>query len=377
MSPPAAAVDPAGELARVLQGALRPGFAAAEPTARHLAELLLDGAEAALQLDRGADADAALGQLELLAQAADVFSWDGPPGWDVVLREGLAPRPALEPGPSPLDGLGADADLGAQRARLHARARTEATRFLAQARAAAAAPAPPAARAAALVAAHASLLRLLSLAAAAPIVSLPPAAGAGGLATSLSSAPGAEARLCAEQDARAAAGSDFAAAHDEWLARLQTRNPEAAAHPAFRTFFAGLSQALRLSLSLRAFRDAARAQRVPAPATEDPEALVGAIGGFQPVRWSLLRAGAPAVLLAALCPAGPAAAAAAGPAGGAPSAEALGEPPLERLARDCSAALEATGRLWEAEGMPLWEMTGLAGLLFARTASALALWQEL
>ena len=375
---------PAAGLARVLARALRPRFSAVEATAVHLAELLLDATEAALQLDRGGDAGAALAQLELLAQSADVFAWDGPPGWDVLLLGGLKPRAPLEPGPAPLDGLGAARTRDAQRAALHARARAEAARFLARARAAAAsdADAPQtvdsstvaksmdspdspdsssSSRATALVAAHASLLRLLALAAAAPSVSLPAAPGAD---QRLTSAPGAEARLCAEIDARAAVGSEVAAAHDEWLARLQHDNPEAAAHPVFRTFFAGLSQALRLALALRAFRDAAHAGHLPATATsEDPEALIGAIGGFQPVRWAALRAGAPAVLLEALCP----------PAPAAPGSE----PPLERLARDCSAALEATGRLWEARGMPAWEFTGLAGLLFSRTAGALALWQEL
>ena len=380
-APPGPA-DPAARLAPVLARALRPRFAAAEATAHFLAELLLDATEAALQLDRGGDPDAALGQLELLAQATDVFAWDGPPGWDVVLAGGLLPRAPLEPGPHPLDGLGAAKTRDAQRAALHARARGEASRFLKQARAAAEEVDAPGTvdsstvadstianatiantttspRAIALVAAHAALLRLLALAAAAPSVTLPAVPGAD---QPLSSAPGAEARLCAEQDARAASGSEFAAAHEEWLFRLQHDNP-AAADPTFRTFFAGLSQALRLSLSLRAFRDAARAGRLPASATEDPEALVGAIGGFQPVRWTALRAGAPAALLEALCPPAPA------------TAEA--EPPLARLARDCSAALELTGRLWEAKGMPLWEFSGLAGLLFARTASALALWQEL
>src|SRR5712691_6020058 len=97
---------PEKELAAALLPALRPDFAEREATARQLAELLLDAVSAALPLTRHEPAEAPLAQLEALAQQVDVYSWDGAPGWDVVLSRGLARRSALRPGPSVLDGLG-------------------------------------------------------------------------------------------------------------------------------------------------------------------------------------------------------------------------------------------------------------------------------
>ena len=145
-------------------------------------------------------------------------------------------------------------------------------------------------------------------------------------------------------------GSDFAAAQDEWLARLLHDNPAAAAAPAFRTFFAGLSQSLRVAVSLRDFRDAAREGRLAA----DPEALLGAAAGWQPVRWRAIRAGAKASWWAP-----------------------TGESPHAELARECSAALDAIGRLWHARDLSLGGFTSLAAAATARSACALALWEEL
>jgi hypothetical protein len=154
---------------------------------------------------------------------------------------------------------------------------------------------------------------------------------------------------------RAASGSDFAAAHEEWFARLVADN-ESARVPAFRTFFAGLSQALRLAVALRRWRDEARAGAPP----RELEPLVGAAGAWQPVRWSDLRRGIPGAWLRELCPAWP------------PEPD-----PLARLARQCDAALDLAGRLWTARGLSSTAFSSLAALLFARSASALALREEL
>jgi hypothetical protein len=321
-------------------------------SALQLAELLLDAVDAALPLTDHRPAETALVQLELLATGADVFSWDGAPGWDVVLARGLLQRAPLAPGPSILDGLGAQAEREGQRGELKRRARAEATRLLAACRAAAALPTPNAGSAApgAVVAAHASLLRLLGCAASSSLLFLAEDLQAGPLP------PPAEEALVREMDERAAAGSDFAAAQEEWLGRLLHDNPAAAVEPAFRTYFAGLSQALRVALSLREFRDEARAGSL----AKNPEALLGALGGWQPVRWAQLRHGAPSSWVEQLCPAAP-----------------PGEPPLSRLARECSAGLDLAGRLWAARGLSLTGFTALASLLVARCASIVALWEEL
>jgi hypothetical protein len=354
---------PEERLAEALSRALAPELAARRETALHLSELLLDAAECALPFTHGGDAAEALSALELLATRADVFAWDGPPGWDELLARGLVGRGPFEPGASVLDGLGSLSGRAEQRERLFAAARAEAARLLEAARAAAAlgsgetaaagtaaaAQAPGLGAGARVVAAHASLLRLIGQAAAASALWLPEAPDPGGIGL-----PAAQA-LAAEMDARAAAGSDFAAAQEEWLARLSAQN-RSAAQPGFRTFFAGLSQVPRTALGLRTFRDEAREGRLAA----DCEALLGAVGGWQPVRWASLRAGAPAAWMAELCPAAP-----------------TGEAPLVRLARECDAALDLAGRLWFASGFSLAAFTSLAGLLTARCASALALWEEL
>jgi hypothetical protein len=157
-------------------------------------------------------------------------------------------------------------------------------------------------------------------------------------------------------DERAASGSEFAAAQEEWLGTLLTQNPAAAQAPAFRTFFAGLSQSLRVALALREFRDQASKGRL-AP---DCEALLGALGTWQPVRWSTLRAGAPPSWIEVLCPPAP-----------------VQETGLARLARECAMGLDLAGRLWFARGLSLTAFTALAALLVARCASAVALWEEL
>ncbi len=382
---------PEQRLAAVLARALRPGFAEREATALQLAELLLDAVEAALPLTDHRPAEPALVQLEGLATSADVFSWDGAPGFDEVLARGLLPRPPVPAGSSVLDGIGAHDERESQRGELTRRARSEASRLIDLGRAfnmgtpysfppaensgtpyafPGAAPAPaqlsgaeairvpaPAAPTSAgnqygvptlIVRAHASVLRLVGHATVASLLFLPEDLQAGAIP------PPGEDQLVQELTERAAAGSELYA--DEWLARLLIDNPAAAAAPGFRTFFAGLSHALQVAPHLLRFRDDARAGRLP----PNPEALLGAVGGWQPVRWTALRHGAPSAWISQLCPAGP-----------------LDEAPTARLSRECSAGLDLVGRLWSARGLSLTGFTALAALYVARCASAVALWEEL
>jgi hypothetical protein len=331
-------------LARSLAAGLRQKFAERDATALALAELVLDGAEVALPLAEGGPPDGALDALELLATRLDLFAWDGPPGWDEVLARGLAKRAPIAPRPAPLDGIGAAPDRAGQHALCVERAREEARRLIALGRAASA---PDAAL---LVSLHGSLSRLVALAVASGPLRLEEDAAAGDLP------PPGEDALVREMDERRAAHGDFAGAQEEWLARLLHDNPAAAATPAFRTFFAGLGQSLRVGLSLRGLRDAARAGHTDA----DLEALIGAVGGWQPVRWMALRKGAPARFWAELFP-----------------ARAAEPTPHARLASECSAALDALGRLWSARGLSLTAFSSLAAAFTARSASALALWEEL
>ncbi len=351
---------PEQELARSLALALRRDFAEREATARQLAELLLDAVGAAIPLTRHEPAGPALAQLEELAQQADLYSWDGAPGWDVVLQRGLPNREALAAGPSVLDGLGEKPDRTQQRGELKRRAHAEAERLVTLAREAARFGAggtgagaqaidqvPTLASADALVAAHASLLRLLGHAAASSLLLLPEDPQAGPLP------PGAPEALLREMDER---GEGFVTAHEEWLARLLAQNPAAAGSPAFRTFFAGLSQTLRVAVALRELREAALRGALP----PDAEALLGALASWQPARWSSIRAGAPPAWVAALCPPAPA-----------------DEAPFPRLARECSAALDTSSRLWDAKDLSLTGFAALAAVVVARCASAIALWEEL
>jgi hypothetical protein len=199
-----------------------------------------------------------------------------------------------------------------------------------------------------LVAVHASLLRLLALSSVSTLLSLPEDLQCGPLpAAALST-------LLGDIESRAASGSDFSAAHEEWLARLLHDNP-AASDPAFRTFFAGMSQWLRVAVALRAWReDALRGKP-----SGDLEAVVGAVGAWQPERWEALRHGIPAAWIRELCPPQP------------------DVPPFARLARECDLALDLIGRLWTARGVSLTGFAALATLLFARTCSALALREQL
>jgi len=345
------------ELARALEHGLRADFADRGKTALHLAELLLDAVDEALPLARGRGDPAAL---ELLAQRADVYAWDGPPGWDVVLARGLAERGPAEPLPPPLAALGAAPDRDAQRAAAQEGLRAEAQRLLGLGREAAqlgASSGSSATELAAhptlppggvLVAVHASLLRLLALSSASTLLELPEDLQCGALPSSGLSA------LIAEMDSRAASGSDFSAAHEEWLARLLHDNP-AAADAGFRTFFAGMSQWLRVSLALRAWRDDALRGRL----SPDLEAVVGAVGAWQPERWQALRHGIPSAWIRELCP---------------PQPEVSG---FARLARECELALDLVGRLWAARGVSLTGFAAVATLLFARTCSALAVREQL
>jgi hypothetical protein len=350
---------PEVELARSLAVGLRADFPEREATARQLAELLLDAIAAAIPLTRHEPADGPLAQLETLAQQSDVYGWEGAPGWDVVLQQGLGAREALAPGPAVLDGLGTKAERTHQRGELKRRAHAEAERLVALGREVARFGAggtgagaealdqmPTLSAADALVAAHASLVRLVGYASAASLLLLPedPRAGALPQAT--------EEALLREMDER----GDFAGAQEEWLAYLLAKNPAAAQAPAFRTFFAGLSQTLRSAVSLRRFREAALGGAL----LPDVEALLGALGTWQPARWSSLRAGAPSAWIVDLCPAAPAP-----------------EAPLRRLARECTAGLALMSRLWFAQDLSLTGFTALAALFVARCASVVALWEEL
>jgi hypothetical protein len=334
---------PEENLAGALLAAFRPDFAEREATAQQLSELLLDAVSAALPLTRHAPSEPVFSELEALAQHADVYSWDGAPGWDVVLARGLGPRPPLPPGPPVVEGIGARPERTQQRGELKRRAHAEAELLVALSRRAAADDGG----AAALVAAHASLLRLVGLASAASLLVLPEDPGAGVLQAARTS------ELLDEMESRGE--SSFVFAQEEWLARLLADNPAAQA-PAFRTFYAGLSQSPRVAWALRLFREEADAGRL-AP---DPEALLGAVGTWQPVRWAPLRRGAPSEWVEALCPAAPA-----------------DEKPLQRLERECAQGLDLFSRLWFAKGLSLTGFTSLAALLTARCAGISALWEEL
>ncbi len=328
-------------LARALLGAFRPDFAERDATARQVSGLILDAVAAALPLTRHEPAEPALAELEGLAQQADVYAWDGAPGWDVVLGRGLHSRSPAPPGPPLLDGIGARPERTQQRGELKRRAHAEAGGLVEASRRAA-----ESGTSADLVAAHASFLRLVGLACAAPLFSLEEDPAAGELG------PARVAELLSEMEAR---GEPFTMAQEEWLARLLADNP--AAHPpAFRTFYAGLSQSLRVAWSLRAFAEDARSGRLAA----DPEALLGALGTWQPVRWARIRSGAPSDWIGTLCPPAP-----------------DREEPLRRLERECGQALEVSSRLWFAKGLSLTGFTALGALFTARCAGVIALWEEL
>ena len=348
---------PERELARALEHGLRPEFAERAKTALHLAELLLDSVDEALPLSRGKGDPA---ELEILAQRADVYGWDGPPGWDEVLARGIAERGATDPQPPPLPGLGAAEQRDEQRTVAQERIRHEAQRLLDLGREAAqlgsssgssateltAHPTLP--PGGILVGVHASLLRLLALSGANTLLELPEDLQCGPLP------PANLAGFLEEMDARAASGSDFSAAHEEWLARLLQENP-AAGSPAFRTFFAGISQWLRVAVALRGCRDEA----LRGALSTDLEAVVGAIGAWQPERWQALRHGVPSAWMSELCPA---------------ESQTAG---TAALASECEHALDLLGRLWNARGLSLTGFAALATLFFARTCSALALREEL
>jgi len=333
---------PEHDLAAALAKGLRADFRWRNETALHLAELILDATDPSLRLASGEPAGEPLAELELCAMRIDVYAWDGAPGWDEVLARGLAPGDRESSVSDPLPGLGASASRDAQRASCEERAREEARRFISLAKRAAAQADP-----AALVSVHASLLRITALSAIHPLLALPEDPRAGALPP-----PGAAA-LLREMDERAAAGSDFESAQQEWLARLEADNA-AAREPSFGPFFAGLSQSLRLSVALRAFRDAARTGTMATAL----EPLVGATGAWQPVRWKELRRGMPAAWTADLFPV-------AEPVSG-----------LAALSAHCEAALDAAGRLWAAKSLSTTGFAALACALFARSACALAVVEE-
>jgi hypothetical protein len=334
---------PEQRLAAALVEGLRTDFAGRDAAALQLAELILDATQPALDLAGGGAAAEAVAEIELCAMQIDVYSWDGAPGWDEVLLHGLGPGKRESTAPDPLSGLGAQPSREAQRTLCEERAREAARRFLADAKEAAARS-----DAGVLRAVHASLARLSALSALHPLLALPVDPQAGALP------PAAGEVLVREMDERAAAGSDFASAQLEWLARLEADNPATKA-PGFGPFFAGLSQSLRLSVALRAFRDAARSGSL-AP---DLEPLVGTTGAWQPVRWKEMRTGIPASWVAELFP--------------------VTEPlaGLAGLAAQCEAALDVAGRLWTAKSLSTAGFAALACALFARSACALAVRDEL
>ena len=334
---------PEHALAAVLVRALREDFPERDAAALQLAELVLDVTGPALRLAAGEAAEGALAEIELCAMQLDVYSWEGGPGWDEILARGLGPDRRSSQPQDPLAGLGAAESRDGQRLLCEQRAREGADRFIALAKEAALR-----ADAAILASLHASLLRLTALSALHPLFALPEDLRAGELPP-----PGAAA-LVREMDERQASGSDFASAQQEWLARLEADNP-AVGVPGFGPFFAGLSQALRLSVALRAVRDAARA----GTRSRDLEPIVGAAGAWQPVRWKELRAGVPAGWTADLFPEVPAVAG------------------LSGVAVQCEAALDVAGRLWTAKSLSTTGFAALACALFARAACALAAIDEL
>jgi hypothetical protein len=311
---------PEAELAQKLLPKLRPDFAEREATALQFAELLLDAVDAALPLTQHAPAELALPQLELLGQQTDVFSWEGAPGWDVVLQRGLVERPVLPAGALVLDGLGEPLERTQQRGELKRRAQHEAARLLQHG------------RDAALIQSHASLLRLAGFGAAFSLLQPPPDPQAGELP------PGSLQDLARDLDER---GEGFVNAQDEWLATLLSKNPALAA-PQFRTFFAGLSQSLR----------AVRTLHEGPP--YDLEALLAAVVSWQPQRWTAMRTGAPSAWISQLCPSSPVS-----------------------LAQQSAAALSLFARLWFARDASLCAMHALAALFMARCATIAALCEEL
>jgi hypothetical protein len=314
-------MTPEKELAQKLLPQLRPDFEGREATALQFAELLLDAVEAALPLTHHAPAELALPQLELLGQQLDVFSWDGTPGWDVVLARGLGERTALPPGPSIAGGLGAFAERTQQRGELKRRAQGEAAKLLAHG------------RAAELIPSHAAMLRLSACGMVFSLLQPAPDPDAGDLPE------GSPEALTRDLDER---GEGFLLAQDEWLATLMANNPLAAAEPQFRTFFASLSQSLR----------AVRALHVGPP--YDLEAVLAGVVSWQPHRFPGFRRGAPSEWICTLCP-----------------------PVDGSLAAEREAALSVFARLWFAKGASACALHALAALFTARCASAAALCEEL
>jgi hypothetical protein len=314
-------MTPEEELAQKLLPQLRLDFEGRETTALQFGELLLDAVEAALPLTRHGPADVSLPQLELLGQQADVFAYEGAPGWDVVLARGLASRAPLPAGPSIVSGLGAFSERTQQRGELKRRAQAEAAKLLTHG------------RAAALIPAHACILRLSAGGVVFSLLHPAPDPEAGDLPSAAADA------LARDLDER---GEGFLLAQDEWLARLMTDNPVAAAEPQFRTFFASLSQSLR----------AVRALHLGPP--YDLEAVLAGVVTWQPHRFASFRRGAPSEWIMALCP--------------------LSDGSLEG---ERDAALSVFARLWFAKGASACALHALAALFTARCASVFALCEEL
>ncbi len=199
--------------------------------------------------------------------------------------------------------------------------------------------------------ARASKLRLLALSALRPAVELPASPLPAGPAT-----PGARERLIVELCEHLASGGTRGALQASWREDLAARNPGAASHPEFPRLAEAVEALPALAEALRDLARAARVKRLAARATID--ALSAAAQPLSPERFAGLGAGVPAAWLAALLPA-------------------RLEPGLfARLAAECDAALDAAGRLREAQRSPHWELAALASVVSSRVCCALALCEE-
>jgi hypothetical protein len=220
-----------------------------------------------------------------------------------------------------VSGLGAFAERTQQRGELKRRAQAEAAKLLSHG------------RAAELIPSHAAILRLSACGMVFSLLHPAPDPAAGQLPE------GEFTALSRVLDER---GEGFLLAQEEWLANLVRDNPEAAAEPQFRTFFASISQAVR----------AVRALHLGPP--YDLEAVLAGVVSWQPHRFAAFRRGAPSEWIQLLCPA------------------------LDgSLAAERDAALSLFARLWFARGASACALHALASLFTARCASVAALCEEL
>lgn len=341
---------PAEALLPAVARALAPAGLSAARLAAPLATLLAKASAACARVSSDRALAPALAEVEALVLGLGLASLDGGTFYGPA-RLSLQVATAPCPGTSPLAGLGRPKERAGQAAELERRVRAEASRF-AEALDKLLANALPVEASTALLTARCSLLRLLALAACGPALLSPESPE-----SAPSAVPGARERLVIEVSEHASDRAALEALRRRWLAELSA-NPRLPQDP-LAALLQGAAQLPHLVLWLRDIARVARARRLSA--LPQPEATVtrAALLGFQPTGWSTLRTGAPAAWVSSLCPP-------------------LAEPgPAARLAAECDAALEAAGRLREATQSPAWELAALAGLLFSRTCSVLALWGEL